>query len=205
MHLYIKYNQENTFNQITNVNIPYLLEITKDIPPFCLFEKTNQIKFCIDNFDSDSESISEFQWIQIEHNNWTQHKLYVEIVISKIPNKQIEIILYDDINKIKPQRKNYYKQRYVWFIDLYNKIDKNPLHRLLDEKEIYCIFRCFYESNKNCSNLYHQFISSNRDEYSKYKRTRINLGCEFPFHLNISKIKIKYFGVIQQTKLTRFD
>lgn len=88
-------------------------------------------------------------------------------------------------------------------MDLINKTDNNTLHQLISKKEINCLFRFYYESNKQ-DNLYNQFISANKDEYSKYKRCRTLMGIEWGFDLKIYNLKIKKFFGINQQELNYF-
>jgi len=180
------------------VSIPYLLQINRDKPEFISCDKTNTIKF---NYVGE-EDYDESKWIEFEHNNPNTIKIYVEFIVNTF-EKSIEINFHDCLDRIKPKRKNAYMYRYIWFVDLINKIDNNILHQLISPKEINCLFRFYYESNKQ-ANLYNQFISANRDEYSKYKRVRTLMGIEWGFDLKIHNLKIKKFFGINQQELNYF-
>ncbi len=184
MHIYVKYNCENILNNINGLHMPYIYEITRDIPIYdnVIDNISNKILFSTNN---NGDAICK--WIRLTLHN-LQEKIYVEIEQDK-KHELVEIKFYDNTDNIKPKYINKNKYRNLYIINLYKN---NLVKKYLNTKELLCIFRCFYESNK-INNIYCKFISDNMLNYHKYKKTRMLTREEFNIDLiNNKQIKHKF-------------
>lgn len=186
MYVYVRYNCENTLNNVNGLYIPYIFVITRDVPIYGHITD-NSVNNNTILFSTNNNGDATCKWIRLTLYN-LQEKLYVEIE-QDIKHELVEIKFYDNTDDIKPKYINKNKYRNLYIVNLYKNL---LVKKYLNTRELLCIFRCFYESNK-MNNIYCKFISDNMLNYHKYKKIRMLTREECSIDLiNNKQIKHKF-------------